>query len=150
VRSSQNHLLYYRTSCANLIFVKFFKVNIHIYDSVISNGLKTFTSDCFNISEDKRKSKFMKINYIRSCSEAFWMVVEFTSFTRIRTISVLHYKSNRHICNFYAKASESKGFMWWIRIHLDLRNELETHKLSVPHRIVWCHIANGITQDLLR
>jgi hypothetical protein len=36
------------------------------------------------------------------------------------------------------------------RIHLEMRNELELLKLCVLQGIICCHIANGITQDVLR
>jgi hypothetical protein len=57
VRSSQNHLLshskWYYTGRLALIFYSsnYYKVNILMYASVNANGLKTFTPDCFNISE---------------------------------------------------------------------------------------------------
>jgi hypothetical protein len=44
-----------------------------MYASVLGNGLKTFTSDCFNISELQKRKQIVKIYYTDSCSKTFFV-----------------------------------------------------------------------------
>jgi hypothetical protein len=71
-RTLQNHLLsyckWYYTGRLALIMhsSNYYKVNIRMYDSVNANGLKTFTTDCFNISHLQRWKIILNIIYIGS------------------------------------------------------------------------------------